>query len=65
MGRPRKPRNADEKPEVTADPLNRTYGPYSITKPYDQYVIKLGGSVVFASNSEDDVEKYLELLTSK
>lgn len=74
MARPRKPRpgQAGDQPDILqadtpepVDPTNRTYGPYSITKPHDHYVIKLGGSVVFASRSETEAEKYIELLTRK
>lgn len=61
MARPRKVKQEEVKDELDS----KKYGRYTLTKPHDHYVIKLGGSVVFASRSEAEAEKYIELLTRK
>ena len=45
-----------EKPKV------ETYGKYTVTKPADQYVVKLGGSVVYASANREQIDQYLKLV---
>lgn len=55
-------RTATAKPEA-ADTPNPTG--YVISKPSDQYVVKLGGSVVFSSPSADKCEEYVGLVTRK
>lgn len=61
MARPRKQTTK----EVSDELEEKKYGKYTLSKPYDSYVIRLGGSVVFASRSEDEANKYIELLTRK
>lgn len=61
MARPRKIKQEDAVSELD----DKQYGKYTLTKPHDHYVIKLGGNVVFASKSEDEANKYIELLTRK
>lgn len=61
MARPRKV----TKEEATGELEAKKYGKYTLTKPHDHYVIKLGGSVVFASRSEAEAEKYIGLLTRR
>lgn len=34
---------------------------YTVTKPGEQWVVKVGDSVVYASRNEDDVKRYIEL----
>ena len=53
MGRPKK------------EPEQTTFGKYTLEKPADQWVVKIGGSVVYASPQKDQVDKYLELVTRK
>ena len=74
MARPRKPRpeQADDQPDILqADthehvaPTNRTYCKYTLTKPHDHYVIKLGGSVVQAFTTLEKAEEYLAIVTRK
>ena len=43
-------------------PTTETHGKYTVTKPADQYVIKLGGSVVFASAQRTQIDQYLKLV---
>lgn len=54
MGRPKKEQDPKEP---------TTFGKYTLEKPADQWVVKLGGSVVYASPQKDQVDKYLELVT--
>lgn len=52
------------RPPKQAEPeqLNEAFGQYHLTKPHDQYVVKCGASVVYASLSEADARRYIELL---
>ena len=52
MGRPKK---EDEDWKVTR-------GRYNITKPNDQYVVRLGDDVVYASPLEKSAHDYLDLV---
>ena len=56
MARPKKQPGPEEQ---------TTFGNYTLEKPSDQWVVKLGGSVVYASPQKDQVDKYLELVTRK
>lgn len=38
---------------------------YSITKPGDRYVVRLGNSVVYSSRNEDDANKYVKMASGK
>ena len=54
------------RPKKQPDPEEQTtFGKYTLEKPADQWVVKLGGSVVYASPQKDQVDKYLELVTRK
>ena len=44
------------------EPVTETHGKYTVTKPADQYVIKLGGSVVYASAQRTQIDQYLKLV---
>lgn len=40
-----------------------TQGQYTISKPGDSYVVKIGGNVVYADPSYDKIEEYLALVS--
>ena len=66
MGRPKKQADDTTPAETTTPPEYQVKrGNYTVTKPADQWVVKLGGSVVYASPQKDQVDKYLELVTRK
>lgn len=58
MARPRKTT------EVQSNNDEFIRGKYSVTKPNDKYVVRHGGNVVYATESLDEVHKYLELVNS-
>lgn len=39
-----------------------TRGAYTVSKPLDKYVVRHGGSVVYAADTLDQVNKYLDLV---
>lgn len=43
-------------------PTTETHGKYIVEKPADQYVVKLGGSVVYASANREQIDQYLKLV---
>lgn len=53
MGRPRK--EVDEWKQ----------GNYSVTKPHDYYVVRLGDDVVYANVDADQINKYLDAVSPK
>lgn len=55
-GRPRK----QPEPETVAEETKPTNG-YTITKPGDKYVVKLGGHVVYTSDTDAQAQKYVEM----
>ena len=63
-GRPTKKPDAPPAPREPEPTPTLTTG-YSITKPADQYVVKLGGSVVYASRNEEDANKYVKMTSGK
>lgn len=62
MARPKK-----EQPEVEAveAEYSVSLGRYTITKPHDQYVVKLGDDVVYASQHEQSAKDYVDLVQAK
>ena len=54
-----------EKPVKQVEPEKpkaETHGKYTVAKPADQYVVKLGGSVVYASGNREQIDQYLKLV---
>ena len=48
----------DKETEQTTE----THGKYTVTKPAEQYVVNLGGSVVYASAQRTQIDQYLKLV---
>ena len=61
-GRPAK----QQEPEPTAEPVDDTQTTgYSISKPGNEYVVKLGANVVYSTGLEADAQRYVELASGK
>lgn len=42
---------------------NFTHGAYQVTKPHGSYVVRLGGSVIYANPDLTQVQKYLDIVS--
>lgn len=59
-GRPSK----QQEPEQTAPEPTLNTG-YSISKPGNEYVVKLGANVVYSTGLEADAQRYVEMASGK
>ena len=50
------------RPDKETEKSTETHGKYTVTKPADQFVVKLGGSVVYASAQRSQIDQYLKLV---
>jgi len=50
-------------PTPPADPDNFTHGAYQVTKPHGSYVVRLGGSVIYANPDLVQIHKYLDIVS--
>lgn len=48
--------------QPVVDPDNFTHGAYQVTKPHGSYVVRLGGSVIYANPDLTQVQKYLDIV---
>lgn len=60
-GRPAK--QQEPEPETAPEPTLDTG--YSISKPGNEYVVKLGANVVYSTGLEADAQRYVELASGK
>jgi hypothetical protein len=60
-GRPRKQPEPEAQAEEPAAPEQKLTNGYTITKPHDKYVVKLGGHVVYTSDTDAQAQKYVEM----
>ena len=41
------------------------HGEYSVTKPSNKYVVRLGSDVIYTADTKEQVDKYLSLVGPK
>lgn len=69
-GRPAKQQTQDQEQDTIAQetkkeqPASNPRG-YTVTKPGSQYVVKLGGNVVYTCGTDAQAQKYIELAGGK